>query len=223
MIVGGALTEAGSWRWVFFVNVPVGLVLALAAPRVLTETPRRPGRFDALGAVVSTGGMSALVYALIRVGSDGWGDGRAVAAFAAAAALLAAFVAVEARARRPLMPLWLLTGRDRAASYLTQLCLAAAMFGAFFFLTQYLQQVLGYGPLRAGAAFLPMVGMQFAVVRTAPRLLARVGARRSSPGRSCSAPGCCGCRGCPRGTATPARCWGRSSSWARAAGCRSCR
>ncbi|MGI5421510.1 MFS transporter [Actinomadura luteofluorescens] len=177
MIVGGALTEAGSWRWVFFVNVPVGLVLALAAPRVLTETPRRPGRFDALGAVVSTGGMSALVYALIRVGSDGWGDGRAVAAFAAAAALLAAFVAIEARTRRPLMPLWLLTGRDRAASYLTQLCLAAAMFGAFFFLTQYLQQVLGYGPLRAGAAFLPMVGMQFAVVRTAPRLLARVGAR----------------------------------------------
>ncbi|WP_433472837.1 MFS transporter [Spirillospora sp. CA-142024] len=177
MIVGGVLTEAGSWRWVFFVNVPVGLVLMLVAPRVLSGTRRRPGRFDLGGAVASTLGMTALVYALIRAGEDGWGDGRALAAFGAAAVLLAAFVAVEARVRQPIMPLWLLTGRDRAASYLTQLGLAAGMFGAFFFLTQYLQQVLGYGPLRAGAAFLPMVGMQFAVVRTAPRVMQRLGAK----------------------------------------------
>ncbi|MFB4309177.1 MFS transporter [Actinomadura sp. GTD37] len=177
MVAGGALTEAGSWRWVFFVNVPVGAVLLLAAPRVLAETRRRPGRFDLGGAVTSTLGMTALVHALIRAGSDGWGDGRVLAAFGAAAVLLAGFVAIETRVRQPVMPLWLLTGRDRAASYLGQFLLTAAMFGAFFFLTQYLQQVLHYGPLRAGAAFLPMVGMQFAVVRLAPRLMARMGAR----------------------------------------------
>ncbi|WP_246236967.1 MFS transporter [Actinomadura chibensis] len=177
MLAGGALTEAGSWRWVFFVNVPAGVVLGLAARRVLTETGRRPGRFDAGGAVTSTAGMTALVYALIRAGADGWGDARALAAFGAAVVLLAAFVAVEWRAREPVMPLWLLTGRDRAASYLTQLLMAASMFGAFFFLTQYLQQSLGYGPLRAGAAFLPVVGLQFATVRLVPRILPRVGAR----------------------------------------------
>ncbi|WP_243726166.1 MFS transporter [Actinomadura rubrisoli] len=177
MIVGGALTEAGSWRWVFFVNVPVGAVLALLAPRVLAETGRRPGRFDIAGALASTAGMTALVYGLIRVGTDGWRDDRGLAAFGAAAVLLALFVWVERRARQPIMPLWLLTGRDRAPSYLSLLLVVAAMFGAFFFLTQYLQQVLGYGPLRAGAAFLPMVGLQFAAVRIVPRVLPRLGAR----------------------------------------------
>ncbi|KAB2375412.1 MFS transporter [Actinomadura montaniterrae] len=177
MLVGGVLTEAASWRLVFFVNVPVGVALALLAPRVLAETARRPGRFDATGAVTATAGMTALVYALIRAGSDGWGDGRALAAFGAAAVLLAAFVAVEARTAQPIMPLWLLTGRDRAASYLCQLLLVGANFGAFFFCTLYLQQVLGYGPLKAGAAFLPFVGLQFATVRAAPRLLQRFGAR----------------------------------------------
>ncbi|NKZ08004.1 MFS transporter [Actinomadura latina] len=177
MLAGGVLTEAGSWRWVFFVNVPVGLVLLLAAPCVLAETARRPGRFDLAGAVVSTLGLTALVYALIRVGEDGWGDARAIAAAGSAAVLLAAFVAIEHRARQPIMPLWLLTGRERAASYLVQLCLTAGMFGSFFFLTQYLQQVLHYGPLRAGAAFLPCVGTQLVLVRLAPRLMARAGAR----------------------------------------------
>ncbi|GAA4241834.1 MFS transporter [Actinomadura meridiana] len=177
MLAGGVLTEAGSWRWVFFVNVPLGVALALVAPRVLTEPERRPGRFDVAGAALSTGGMTALVYALIRVGSDGWGDGRAVAAFAVAVVLLAGFVAVEYRVREPVMPLWLLTGRDRAASYAVMLMLTSGMFGAFFFLTQYLQQTLGYGPLRAGLAFLPMVAMQFGSVRIAPRLMPRLGAR----------------------------------------------
>lgn len=176
-VVGGGLIDVAGWRWVFFVNVPFGVVLAMLAPRILTETRRRSGRFDVAGAVASTAGMTALVYALIRVGSDGWGDGRALAGFAAAAVLLAGFAAVERRAGEPVLPLWLLTGRDRAASYLTQFLLVAAMFGAYFFLTQYLQQVLGYGPLRAGAAFLPMVVMQFATVRAVPRVLPRLGAR----------------------------------------------
>ncbi|QXJ26345.1 MFS transporter [Actinomadura graeca] len=177
MLAGGVLTEAGSWRWVFFVNVPVGVALAVLAPRVLAETGRRPGRFDVGGALASTSGMTALVYGLIRAGSDGWDDGPALAAFAAAAVLLGLFVLLQARVRQPIMPLWLLTGRDRAASYAVLLLLVAGMFGAFFFLTQYLQQNLGYGPLRAGAAFLPLVGLQFATVRVLPRVLPRTGAR----------------------------------------------
>ncbi|WP_242906905.1 MFS transporter [Actinomadura terrae] len=177
MLVGGVLTEVGSWRWVFFINVPVGVVLALLAPRVLVETARRPGRFDVAGALTSTAGMTALVYGLIRAGSDGWGDARTLAAFAIAALLLAVFTVVEWRVRQPIMPLWLLTGRDRAASYLVLLLYVAGIFGSFFFLTQYLQQNLGYGPLRAGAAFLPLVGLQFVTVRLVPRVLPRTGAR----------------------------------------------
>jgi len=177
MLVGGVLTEAGSWRWVFFVNVPVGIVLVLLAPRVLTETEPRPGRFDVGGALASTLGMTALVYGLIQAGSDGWSDRPALAAFVAAAVLLGLFVAIQARVRQPIMPLWLLTGRDRAASYLILLLVAGGMFGAFFFLTQYLQQNLGYGPLRAGVAFLPLVGLQFATVRFLPRVLSRIGTR----------------------------------------------
>ncbi|WP_242614462.1 MFS transporter [Actinomadura roseirufa] len=177
MVAGGVLTEAVSWRWVFFVNVPVGLVLALLAPRALGETERRAGRFDVPGAAAAVTGMTSLVYALIRVGSDGWGDGLARAAFAAAAVLLTAFVAIEHRVGQPLMPLWLFTARARAGSYAILALVVASMFGSFFFLTQYLQQQLGYGPLRAGFAFLPLVALQFATVRTVPRLLPRLGAR----------------------------------------------
>ncbi|MFI0444405.1 MFS transporter [Actinomadura sp. 6N118] len=177
MILGGVLTEWASWRWVFFVNLPVGVVLALLAPRFITETPTRPGRFDLAGTVTSTLGMTALVGGFIRVGSDGWGDGAALGAFAAAAGLLGLFLLVESRVEQPIMPLRLLADRARAAAYTAQFLLVAAVFGAFFFLTQYLQEILGYGPLRAGAAFVPMVGMQFVFVRAVPKFLPRFGAR----------------------------------------------
>ncbi|MFG2001043.1 MFS transporter [Spirillospora sp. NPDC048911] len=177
MILGGVLTEWASWRWVFFVNLPVGAALTLLAPRFITETAPRPGRFDLAGTFTSTLGMTALVGGFIRAGSDGWRDGVTLGAFAAASGLLGLFLLIESRVEQPIMPLRLFADRARAAAYTAQFLLVAAFFGAFFFLTQYLQEVLRYEPLRAGAAFVPLVGMQFVFVRSVPKFLPRFGAR----------------------------------------------
>ncbi|RMI44396.1 MFS transporter [Actinomadura harenae] len=176
MLLGGLLTDLSSWRLVFFINLPIGVLIALAAPRVLTETPRRAVGIDIAGAVTGTVGLTALVYGLIRTGSDGWHDVRALGSLGAAVVSFVVFVLVEARVPNPLVPLRLLTDRRRAGSFAALATLVSGMFGGFFFLTQYFQQNLGYGPLEAGVAFLPIVGTQFAVVRAAPRLLARFGA-----------------------------------------------
>jgi len=175
LVLGGMITEWVSWRWVLFINVPIGAAVIAAAPRFLAETARQPGRFDVAGALTSTAGMSALVYAFIRAASHGWGDPLTIAAFAAAAALLTAFLIIEARSAHPVTPLRLFADRGRSASYLIRLLLVAGMFGMFFFLTQFLQEVLGFSPLRAGVAFLPMTTALFAVSRLAPRLVPRFG------------------------------------------------
>ena len=175
LVLGGMMTEWASWRWVFFINVPIGVAVILAARRVLAESARQPGRFDIVGALTSTAGMSALVYAFIRAASSGWADRLTLAALATAAALLAAFVANEAHSPQPITPLRLFADRTRSASYVARLLLVAGMFGMFFFLTQYIQEILGFSPLRAGFAFVPMTGALFAVSRLAPRLVARFG------------------------------------------------
>ncbi|GII60089.1 MFS transporter [Sphaerisporangium krabiense] len=177
LIGGGLLTGTTSWRWVFFVNLPIGALVLLLAPRFIPETDRRPGRFDLAGALTCTTGMTALVYGFISVAEHGWGDPVSLGAFALAAVALGGFVAVERRARQPIMPLRLFRARDRAAAYLAQLVLAAAMFGVFFFLTQFFQAVLRLEPLAAGLAFLPMAGTQFALVRVVPSLIPRLGAK----------------------------------------------
>ena len=178
LVLGGLITQWASWRWVLFVNVPIGIAVMLLTPRFVTETPRQPGRFDLPGAVTSTAGVAALVYAFIRAASDGWGNHLALAAFAAAAVLLVAFVLNETRAAQPITPLRLFADRARSGSFAARLLLVAGMFGMFFFLTQFLQDVLGFGPLRAGVAFLPMTLLLFAVSRLAPRLMSRVGGWR---------------------------------------------
>ena len=177
LVVGGMLTSWASWRWSLLINVPIGAAVALALPRFVTETPRHAGRFDAAGALTGTGGMTSLVYAFIRVSSDGWGDMQAQLGFSCAAALLAGFTLVESRAAQPIMPLRLFTSRNRAGGYAGVLLLPAGMFGAFYFLTLISQRVLDYSPLRAGFAFLPMTLALFTVVRFVPRLLARFGAK----------------------------------------------
>ena len=134
------------------------------------------------GAVTSTAGMVSLVYGFIRASTAGWGDGLTMAAFAAAAALLALFVAVELRTPQPITPLHLFADRNRTSAHLTRLLLLAGMFGMFFFLTQFLQDVLGFSPLQAGLAFLPMTVALFASARTASWLLPRLGARRLTVG-----------------------------------------
>ena len=178
MILGGLLTSYFSWRSVMFINVPFGLAIVLLAPRLIREPERHPSRLDLPGAVMATLGTGTLVYAFIHAATAGWSAGSTLLAFAAAALLLAGFVLWEARgAAQPLLPLHLLRDRVRGGGYLTMLLLPAAMYGMFFFVTQYLQNVLGYSPLRTGFAFLPLAVLIFVGARTAPRLVPRLGAR----------------------------------------------
>jgi EmrB/QacA subfamily drug resistance transporter len=178
LVLGGVITEWLSWRWVLFVNVPVGIVVLAVTPMFVTESARQPGRFDLTGAVTSTGGMTALVYAFIRAAASGWSDRLAVGAFAVAAVLLGLFLLTESRARQPITPLRLFADLGRGGSYLARLLLVAGMFGMFFFLTQFVQEILGFSPLAAGVAFLPMTLTVFGVSRAAPRLIPRFGGTR---------------------------------------------
>jgi EmrB/QacA subfamily drug resistance transporter len=178
LVLGGLITQWASWRWVLFINVPIGIAITVLAPRFVTETPRQPGRFDLPGAVTSTGGVAAIVYAFIRAASNGWGDRLGIASFAVGAVLLVAFVLNETRAPQPITPLRLFADLGRSGSFLARLLLVAGMMGMFFFLTQFLQEVLGFGALTTGIAFLPMTALLFAVSRLAPRLIPLVGGRR---------------------------------------------
>lgn len=176
LVLGGMLTSWVSWRWGLFINVPVGAVLVSLAPRHLPETERHTGEFDLAGAATSTLGMSALVYGLVRAAEAGWGDAVAIGSFAAAALLLAAFVTVEQRARQPITPLRLFADRERVGAYAARMLVVGAMFGMFFYLTQFLQGAEGYSALEAGFAFLPVTLSIFAMVKVVPRLLGRIGA-----------------------------------------------
>jgi MFS family permease len=164
LVLGGVITEWLSWRWVLFVNVPVGIVVLAVTPLFVTESARQPGQFDLTGAITSTGGMTALVYAFIRAAASGWGDRVAVAAFAVAVLLLGLFLVTEARARQPITPLRLFADLGRSGSYLARLLLVAGMFGMFFFLTQFVQEILGFSPAprlipRFGGTRLMLAGM----------------------------------------------------------------
>ncbi len=152
LVLGGVITEWLSWRWVLFINVPIGIAVAGDGAAVR-------GRDAAASPAASTWpgardrpppGVALLVYGFVRAAASGWGDHLALAAFGAAVVLLAAFLAVEARARQPITPLRLFADLSRSGSFVARLLLIAGMFGVFFFLTQFLQQVLGFSPLRAG-------------------------------------------------------------------------
>jgi EmrB/QacA subfamily drug resistance transporter len=177
LVLGGVITEWLSWRWVLFINVPIGIAVVVIAPLFVAETPRQAGRFDLAGAVTSTAGMASLVYGFVRAAANGWGDHLALAAFGAAAVLLAVFLAIESRVRQPITPLRLFADASRSGSFAARLLLIAGMFGVFFFLTQFLQKVMGFSPLRAGVAFLPLTAALFGMSRTAPRLMPRLGAK----------------------------------------------
>jgi MFS family permease len=173
------LSEWASWRWVLFVNVPIGIVLLALARPTLPETPRQPGRFDLAGALSSTLGMTALVYGFVNAASDGWSDVRTLASFAAGVVLLVAFVFTELRAESPITPLRLFADRNRSSSYVARLLLVAGMMGMFFFLTQFLRGVLGYSDLKTGFAFVPLTAIVFAASQLSARhLVEKVGAHR---------------------------------------------
>ncbi|SEG61429.1 drug resistance transporter, EmrB/QacA subfamily [Actinacidiphila yanglinensis] len=178
LTAGGVLTDLGSWRWVFFINVPVGIAIMLLAPRFIKETERhRGGRFDVAGALTGTLGMATLVYGFIRVGESDWSDGRALTSFAIAVALLGAFLVNETRVERPLVVLRLFADRNRAIAYSVMLLVPAGMFGVFYFSTQYLQTYLHFSPLKTGFAFLPLAGLLFLAARLAPRMIGTFGAK----------------------------------------------
>ncbi|MET7300358.1 MFS transporter [Embleya sp. NPDC005575] len=175
LLAGGILVEWLDWRWVFFVNVPIGVFIALATPRYIRESERHPGHFDLLGALTSTLGVSALVYGFIRAAQEGWRDGVTLAAFGMAVLLLATFLVVERNSRQPITPLAMFADRNRAGTYGMMLCLAAAIFGMFFFLTLFVQDILGFSPLRAGLAFLPISAVIAVGAGVTSQLLPRFG------------------------------------------------
>lgn len=156
LLAGGMLTEWLDWRWVFFVNVPIGVLIAVLAPMYISESEKHPGRFDVSGALTSTLGMASLVYGFIRASEEGWRDSLTVGSFGAAVVLLAAFVLIEMRAKEPITPLRMFADRNRSGTYLIMLSLAAAMVGMFFFIVLFVQNVLSYSPIESGLAFLPV-------------------------------------------------------------------
>jgi EmrB/QacA subfamily drug resistance transporter len=177
LLLGGILTDIASWRWVLFVNVPIGVVVAAAAPRVLARSEARGGHLDIPGAVAATAATTSLVYGLVRAPTAGWGDPVTLLFLGAAPLLFAVFIAVEARSPHPLMPLRLLANRNRAATYAVMLCSTAALLGVFFFLTQLLQNAFGYSAIRAGVAFLPFSVGIAASSEVVVKLIGKVGPR----------------------------------------------
>ncbi|MFI1028511.1 DHA2 family efflux MFS transporter permease subunit [Streptomyces sp. NPDC020951] len=182
LLLGGTLTDVLDWRWVFFVNIPIGLAV-LAGTKTLVEAERHPGRLDVPGAVTGTGGLISLVYGITRGGEHGWTNGLTLASFAAAAVLLVVFLFLQARTADPMMPLRLFKDRNRSGSYATMLFIGSGMFATFYFLTLYMQLILGYSPVKTGFAYLPFsFGMAAAagissklVTHYAPRLIAGPG------------------------------------------------
>ncbi|NWE49936.1 MFS transporter [Pseudomonas gingeri] len=173
LVLGGVLTDMLSWRWVMFINLPVGIGLFLLAWRYLKETERHTGHFDLSGALTVTLGMSALVYCFVRAGAQGWDDAPTLIALACALVLLTLFVWIERRAEQPIMPLHLFASAERSGAYIGRMLLVGGMVGTYFFLIQYVQEVLGYSALKAGEAFLALTITQFAMSMYGVKWLAR--------------------------------------------------
>src|ERR1700693_2766243 len=182
LMAGGLLVEYATWRWVLFVNVPIGLIVAFLAARVLPESTRRRGQFDLPGAITGSLGLVARVcgvsYAATTpdVGSH-WGDTKVIVSLVAAVVLLVAFGFIEVRSKQPLVPMRVLRSRARTGSYLISLCVGTSLFGMFFFLTLFVQNVWGYSALKTGIAYLPLIGMVILASGVASQLVTRIGAR----------------------------------------------
>jgi EmrB/QacA subfamily drug resistance transporter len=188
LILGGALTQIHSanhdfgWRLTLLINVPIGLFVAFLAPRVLSESEAQRGMsLDLPGALTATGGLASLVYGLTHAAgspaSSNWGQASTWFWLILGVALLAAFLVIEARSREPLMPLRVIRDRSRGVSYVAMLIVGAAMFAMFFFISLFVQQVLGYSPIKAGLAFLPFTIGIAASSQAASALLSRVDPR----------------------------------------------
>ncbi|MEO6885777.1 MAG: MFS transporter [Jatrophihabitantaceae bacterium] len=176
LLLGGVLTNYFSWRWVLFVNVPIGIVLITLAYLYLHQSERLEGKFDFIGAALSVGGLVGVVYGFIHVANTNWGNTQTFLVFGAAVVLLTAFVLFELYGTKdPLMPMRIFDDRSRVGAYTVMLVVGAAMFGMFYFITFFTQGVLGYSALKTGFAFLPVavaIGISSQVVA---RILPRTG------------------------------------------------
>ncbi len=191
LVLGGVLTQYASWRWCLLVNTPIALLAAVAARRLIPES--RVGghtRYDIPGALTSTLGMVTLVYGVTKASTDGWGSATTLGLLALAGALLVAFVVIERFSSHPLLPLRVVTDRNRGGSYLTTLLVGMGLLGAFLFLTYYLQEILHYSALKTGFAYLPFsagvilgaaVSSQF-ILRYRPRVVMGVGLLMAATG-----------------------------------------
>jgi EmrB/QacA subfamily drug resistance transporter len=174
LLLGGILTDFASWRWVLFVNAPIGALVVVAAPRVLKTSAPRGGKLDIPGAFLATAGMTALVYGLVRAPSEGWANAITITSLAGGLVLLVAFAVTEVRSDHPMLPPRLLTDRNRTASYIVMLSLTASIFAVSFFLTLFLQTAMGYSPLKTGLAFLPFTVVIAATSQAVAKLMARI-------------------------------------------------
>ena len=175
LLLGGAVTDLGVWRWTLFINIPIGIAVLSLTRRLLDETPLRPGRFDIVGALAATLGSVSLVWALIGAPDHGWDSARTIGGLTLGALLLVVLAVTETRVAHPMIEPVLLRSRRR----LTGLGIIALVVGGqmsmFFLAVQYLENELGFGPLATGLAFLPLTLSIFTMSRITPRLLARLG------------------------------------------------
>ncbi|MGH3142661.1 MAG: DHA2 family efflux MFS transporter permease subunit, partial [Gaiellales bacterium] len=178
VLLGGILTDWLSWEWIFYINVPVGLGALALTPLLLTESrDAHVKSFDVPGGVLVTGGLITLVYAITQANDYGWGSVETIGLFVAAGALLAAFVGWEARVKEPLMPFSIFRIRTVTAANISGLILGTVTFSMFLMLTLYMQQVLGYSPMKTGVAYLAVAGSAIVTSTIAAQLVTRVGVK----------------------------------------------
>lgn len=177
LVAGGLLADLISWRAGFFINLPIGAALIAGSMRHIHETPRQGGRFDMAGALSSTLGMFALVFGIVEAAESGWSAMQTWASIIMGLLLLASFLRIESVARQPLLPLALLTNTQRNAAYGARLLFLCGMAGFWFFTAQYLQRVLGFSPMLAGLAFIPVTIPQLATSLSVPAAVRRIGHR----------------------------------------------
>jgi EmrB/QacA subfamily drug resistance transporter len=174
LLLGGILTDYASWRWVLFVNAPIGALVVVAAPRILKRSAPLGGKLDIPGAFLATAGMSAVVYGLVRAASSGWANTITITSLGGGLVLLVAFAVTELRSDHPMLPPRLLADRNRSASYIVMMSLTASIFAVSFFLTLLLQTAKGYSPLKTGLAFLPFTVVVAATSQAVAKLMTRI-------------------------------------------------
>ena len=177
LLLGGILTSYVSWRWIFFINVPIAALVLFLTPRALNESQSTAGHLDVPGAITVTGGMLSLVYGISNASSHSWSSHSTIFFLALAVVLLAVFGFIESRSKEPLMPLNIFKNRNRSASYGMMLCIGIALFSMFYFLTQFLQNVQGWSAVKTGVGFLPMTAGIIVAAGLSSRFITKIGIR----------------------------------------------